>query len=85
MTLNLSKNKIGTVEKVDLQGLSQIASLNLTSNSINKITAEAFSWSENLHEIGLADNRLENLHNNTFNGKVRSTLMVLDMSNNLFR
>jgi Leucine-rich repeat (LRR) protein len=59
ITLTASKNKIVTIKKEDMRVLTKVKSLNLSSNAIEMIEANAFSDMKQLENLRLYDNQIK--------------------------
>lgn len=59
VTLVASKNKIVSIKKEDMRVLTKVKSLNLSSNAIELIEANAFSDMKQLENLRLYDNQIK--------------------------
>ncbi|XP_055548173.1 uncharacterized protein LOC129731849 isoform X2 [Wyeomyia smithii] len=80
--LDLSINKISSVEDDDLQIYNNLVKLFLSDNSIHTISLNAFSHLRKLQTLDLSHNRLELLHEDLF--EQNEKLIDLNLSNNNF-
>ncbi|XP_058448302.1 leucine-rich repeat transmembrane neuronal protein 2 [Malaya genurostris] len=80
--LDLSINKISTVEDDSLMEYSNLVKLFLSDNSINTISLNAFAGLPKLEVLDLSHNRLEKVHEDLFEHNEKLT--DLNLSNNNF-
>jgi len=66
--IDLSKQKIVSIDANTFQGLSNLKSLNLFSNPLRSIDANAFQGLSNLEELNLRGHELRSIDANTFQG-----------------
>ncbi|XP_062343224.1 leucine-rich repeat and immunoglobulin-like domain-containing nogo receptor-interacting protein 4a [Osmerus eperlanus] len=78
--LNLTYNKIKTLERQQFSSLTQLWDLDLSDNILNMIEAEAFLGLQNLLTLRIARNRLKIIPVGVFSGLTR--LRLLDISQN---
>ncbi|XP_062547020.1 uncharacterized protein LOC134212826 isoform X2 [Armigeres subalbatus] len=80
--LDLSINKISSIEKDDFQEYKQLIKLFLSENSIETISMNAFANLKKLLVLDLSHNRLEKLHEDLF--ETNENLIELNLSHNNF-
>ncbi|XP_058814366.1 uncharacterized protein LOC131678321 [Topomyia yanbarensis] len=80
--LDLSINKISSVEDDSLMNYNNLVKLFLSDNSIQTLSLHAFSGLQNLEVLDLSHNRLEKLHEDLFENNDK--LIDLNLSNNNF-
>lgn len=78
--LDISKNKIRTIEEDVFQGLSKLGTLDLSDNLIEVIEEAAFKDLRRLFYLNISGNHLSEINENHFKGLGRLT--VLDLSGN---
>ena len=66
--IDLSKQKIVSIDANTFQGLSNLKSLNLFSNPLRSIDANAFQGLSNLEKLNLRGHELRSIDANTFQG-----------------
>ncbi len=76
----LSRNRIASIERGDLAGLSNLQTLDLRGNQISSIENMAFDGPSNLRTLNLSDNQLTSIERADFEGLVN--LQTLDLSGN---
>jgi Leucine-rich repeat (LRR) protein len=78
--LNLSSNRIGSLENGSFNGLEQLRVLDLGSNNISKVDPETFSKMNHLERVALAHNKLTELPENLFSSQ--TWLVEIDLAHN---
>ena len=80
ISLDLSGNRIHSLERNHFSGLDKLKYLNLSDNRLEKIEENLFSSLKNLRILDLSENEITKLNANSFDGL--SNLKVLDLKQN---